>query len=270
MSVHRNVFDFQSYRAYLDFRLPTKGVSRGQRSQLAKAVRCQTAFVSQVIRGTANFSFEQAVLINRFLNHSEAEGDFFLLLVHLEKAGSKELEEYYLKQIRKIQEQRRLIAERIQVKTTLRPEDQMRYYSAWYYAAIHILVAVPGFQTARAISEHLKLAQSLVSDILEFLHSIGLVTQEGDEYRFGSQSIHLPQDSPMISKHHSNWRVRSMSAVDNRRSKDLFFSGPISLARKDAEILREKLLSFLEENRHFIADSKQDSLYCLNFDFFEI
>ncbi len=265
-----SIFEFRDYRKYLDDRLPTSGPQRGLRTKLAEAVRCQTAFVSQVIYGQANFGFEQAVLINRFLEHTEVESDFFLLLVHLAKAGSKDLEIYYEKKIQQILDKRQSIAERIQVKDSLSAEDQMRYYSAWYYSAIHILVTVPGLRTPQALVTHLKLPIALISEALDFLVSIGLVTFDSSEYRIGSQSIHLKKASPMISKHHANWRMRAIAALENPSNDDLFFSGPISLSKADAKKLKESILKFLEQNQPMIARSKEEEVHCLSFDFFKI
>jgi hypothetical protein len=138
------------------------------------------------------------------------------------------------------------------------------------WLAIHILVTVPGLRSPQALAEHLKLPVSLVSEALEFLVSVGLVIHDSREYKIGSQGIHLKKDSPMISKHHANWRMRAIAKFENPSPNDLFFSGPISISKADAKTLNEAILKFLEHNQPMIARSKEEEVYCLSFDFFRV
>lgn len=65
-----------------------------------------------MLSGVSHFSFEHAVAIARFLGLTETESDYFILLVHVAKAGSTELKQHYLNQLRKIQEARENGSER--------------------------------------------------------------------------------------------------------------------------------------------------------------
>jgi uncharacterized protein (TIGR02147 family) len=270
MDQNRSVFEYTEYKKYLKAVLATSGAKRGLRSKLATALRCQTSFISRVINGQAEFSAEHAIVINSFLQHTETEGDYFVLLVLHERSGSKQLKAHYEKQIRQIQEKREQIRERIQVKRQLSTEAQMTYYSAWYYAAIHILITVPAFQAPTAIASHLKLPLPLVSECLDFLVSAGLAVQNGDRYQTGTARIHLGKDSPMISKHHANWRMRAIHATDERSRENLFFSGPISISEADAHEIRSRLLKMLEELEPTIQASKEEAVFCLDLDFFRV
>ena len=64
------IFDFKDYKLYLakvEERRPLKG--RGFRAELARIMGCQTAYVSQVLNGRANFSLEQAQAVSKLLVH---------------------------------------------------------------------------------------------------------------------------------------------------------------------------------------------------------
>jgi uncharacterized protein (TIGR02147 family) len=263
-------FSFDDYREYLKFRLPTKGQERGLRSRLAEALHCQSAYVSQVLSGDSHFSLEHGSLVSRFLGHSELEAEYFLMLLHEARAGTKELVEFYQRKRREVLEKYEVIAERIKVKTGLSAEDQMTYYSAWYYAAVHVMLTVPRLQTPGEIAKYLQLPLAQVQKVLEFLESVGMAIEENEKYRCGEARIHLGKDSPMISKHHSNWRMRAIQAVDRASRDDLFYSGPISIAEADAEVIRGKILKLLEEVEPIFQGSKEECVFCLDVDFFRL
>lgn len=265
-----SVYDFMDYKKYLDAVLSTSGKQRGLRSKLATELRCQTSFVSRVIHGPADFSPDHAVLISAFLGHTEQEKDYFILLVQLARSGTRELREHYLKHLRKIQEKREQVRERIQVSQELTRETQMTYYSAWYYSAIHVLTTVPRFQRPAEIARQLDLPLALVSECLEFLASAGIVVQQGARYRAGTARVHLGPDSPMLPRHHGNWKMRAMRSLDLRSSEDLFFSGPISLSEADAAAIRSVLLKTLENLEPTIRASEEEAVFCLGVDFFRV
>jgi len=267
--MHKNiVFDFENYREYLIWRLPKQGEKRGSRTKLAEKLNCQPAFISRVLQGVADFSLQQGPLISEFLGHTEKEEEYFFLLLHLGKAGSKKLETYYLKQINKIQEERKKIVERIQVRESLRAEDQILYYSSWIYSAIHILITIPTFRTLDDLANILQLPLQQVQNALDFLLASGVVQFNDGEYTPAISRIHLPKGSVMLSKHHQNWRLQAMQALERGSNNNLFFSGPISISKKDTEIIRQKILKFLEELEQIISPSKEEEMHCLNIDFF--
>ncbi len=75
------IFDYKDYRKYVEMKLPITGAKRGVRTRLAMALSCQTAFISRVLHEEAHFSLEHAVVINRFLIHTDEESNFFILMI---------------------------------------------------------------------------------------------------------------------------------------------------------------------------------------------
>ncbi len=269
-SPNRTVFDCDDYRDYLSSVLPTTGALRGRRSQLATYLGCQSAFVSRVLGGIAHFSLEHTVRIATFLALGPTEERYFLLLAHLNRAGSKDLETYYRRQLEAILRERDRVSERIPAKRELSLDDQAKYYGAWYYAAIHILLLIPAYRTVPAIADRLRIPAPLVASSLDFLVSCGLAKQKGAEFLSTEHRVHLAADSPMINRHHANWRVRTLEGLDRATAASLHYSGPMSLSRDDFRKIRETLLSTIERLEPVIRASKDESLYCLAMDFFEL
>jgi uncharacterized protein (TIGR02147 family) len=270
--MRKDIFDYDDYKKYLHGLFqsqPSQG--HGFRSRLAEAAGCRVSYVSQVLNQDANFSLEQAENLNSLLEHNSEESDFFLLLVQYGRAGSHALRARLKEQILRFRQKRLVLKDRVDIKASLSVVDQMTYYSAWYYAAIHMLVMVPEYRTREAISRYLKLTLEKVSETLKFLTSVGLVKNEGGKYSPGVSRIFLGNDSPMITRHHTNWRMRAIDSLDRDLKNDLHLSTVLSLSHEDAIHLKEFLVKSIQKAREIAASSSKDQeVQCLCVDLFKV
>lgn len=266
----KNVYDFNDYREFLKFMLPTDGEQRGIRTKLADALNCQKGFISQVLSGPSHLSLEHAIKVSRFLKLEAADEEYFLLLVHLGKAGSKDLEEFYKKRMAEIIERRKEIKERIKAKSDLTEAEQMTYYSSWHYTAIHMCLYSSDLRKKGLIANSLGISDSVVSRVLDFLVNTGLAKEDGDEYAAGPARIHLPKSSPLVSKHHSNWRMRAIDSFDSPRENDLHYSLVMSISDEAAEKIKEVLLKTIQEVEPILKAAEDKCVYTLNMDLFAL
>lgn len=265
------VYDYKNYKTYLNEKIeamPSRG--RGVRLKMAKALNCQTAYISQVLNKYTHFSLEQGVKINQFFEHNKEESRFFLLMLQLERAGTLDLKKFIEEQMDEILLKRADIKKRVNITNTLAENYQHIYYSVWYYAAIHILLSIPKYQTPKAISEYLRIPINKVHDVISFLIETGLAQQEGERYFIGQTRIHLDKNSIQIRRHHTNWRNQAMVSIDKNDEEDLHYSSVISMGKKDVQLLKEKLMRAIEECRAIIKDSPEEQLEVLTIDLFKI
>jgi hypothetical protein len=190
-------------------------------------------------------------------------------LVQAGRAGSLELERFYREQLNRIKVRREKISERISARPALTPEAQVRYYSSWIFAAVHILLSIPEFHNPKRIAEHLHLPAAVVADALEFLSEVGLAVRNKRGFSIGEARIHLPAHSPVISKHHINWRMQAIQALDRQQPEDLHYSLVMSLSRQDVEKLRNLILSAVESAEKIFRPSPEEVTRCLSIDLFE-
>ncbi len=269
-----DIFQYDSYKAYLNAKLDDRqgGGGRGSRSRLSKAIGCQTAFVAQVLRGGAHFSLEQAEAASDFLGHNEEEGHFLLLLIQRERAGTPRLKQRFEKQISQIRQSRLILKNRLDVRESLSEQDQVIYYSSWHYAAIHALVSIPGHKSIESLARHLQMDLRTVSDCVQFLLSCGLVVRNGDKGGLcpGKARIHLGSDSPLIGKHHINWKLQAIRAIENPSIENLHYSSVVSLSEKDTVQVREILTSSITKVKSIVKDSPGELVRCFSMDLFGI
>jgi uncharacterized protein (TIGR02147 family) len=265
-----SVFDFLDYKAYLQAWIDSKpGKGRGEKSRMAEHANFHVAYVSQVLQGPAHFSLEQAALVSDYLRHDVEEERFFLLLVQLGRAGNEKLRKHFEREIRQVQEKRLILKNRLSFKKRLTEEHQGVFYSAWYYVAIHVLLTIPKYRDRDSIARHLSLPSEKVAEALAFLTATGLVQEDRGQYIVGSVSAHLGEDSPMLAKHHANWRLRAIQSLDYPSPNRLHYSSVATASEKDIPKIRAILVRAIEEARAIIKPSPEERLFCYNLDLFE-
>lgn len=264
-----SIYNYRDYKAFLRDAIESRG-GRGLRSRLAEAAGCHTAYVSQTLNGDAHFSLEQAEKVASFLELGAEPTTYFLLLIQYARAGTASLKRIFEKQMQAIIESQRVLKNRLEFKRSLSAEDQATFYSSWHYGAVHVLVSVPGCHTEEGMAAYLGLPRPRVAEVIEFLLKTRLVIKRDGRFDIGTSHIHLPSDSPMISKHHTNWRVRAIQSLDLPRTEDLHYSSVITASREDAPKIREILVHAIEQVRAIVKSSGNEEGYAYSLDFFSL
>ncbi|MGE3262498.1 MAG: TIGR02147 family protein [Bacteriovoracia bacterium] len=267
----QTIYHFRDYKLYLkDWLSSQPAGGYGLRGQMAEAMGCQTAFVSQVLKGESHLSLEQADKLNPLLGHAKQESAFFLLLVQFTRAGSDSLRAHFLELIEATVERQTVLKERLSSTQKLSEEDHSVYFSSWIYAAVHSYLMIPPYQTKASIAKALRIPLRKVGTVLEFLSARGLAQQSGDHYSVGPIHIHLGNDSSMITKHHLNWRLQAMQAIEADQEEGVHYSSVICIGEKDAQKLKIMIGDFLAGTRRVITDSKEEELHGFCVDFFKL
>ena len=266
------IFDYDSYKQYLREIIQHKSKEgRGFQQKLAKTAQCQPAYITRILSDKAHLSLEQADRLNSFLGHTEEETRFFLFLVQYERAGTHTLRRFIYKDLEDMRKKRLSVTERFKKIGTLNRHAQTIYYSSWYYGAMHALVSIPKFQTKEAIAKALSLSLGRVSEILNFLVSCRILKQEGALYKVGEKRFHLDINSPMISKHHMNWRLKAIQSFEqNSFRDDLHYSSVGSISEKDFVRIKSLFMKSIEDSKKIISGSSEEKVFCCSVDFFDL
>ena len=266
-----SIYEYKSYKQLvLDWIDKTPNHGRGQRKLIAEAIGCQNPFITHVLSGDYHFSPEQAESCARYMGLNDADTEFFILLVLKERSGTKALENLFGKQISLRCEQHSVLKKRLNIKETMTLEDQMIYYSSWHYAAIHIALMIPELQNVNNLARYFNIPLSRILSILQFLNDCNLIEKKGSSYKITKSVLHLENDSPILTQHHTHWRLRAIEAIQTPKQDNLHYSGVMSLSKDDYEWVRERLASMLEEVVERLIPSKDEKLATLAFDFFQV
>ena len=263
------IFEHKNYKIFIRNWLKNQPkAGRGSFKEWAQKLRVSTTLMSQIFNGEKELSPEHASELCDLLHFTESESDYFLLLVDYSRAGTPGLKKKILRKIEAEQKKSQNISQRLKVDE-LSDYTKAIFYSHWMYSGVRNLTAIPKFQTVEALAEHLKAPRVQVQKIIEFLLENGLCVTEGGRLRVGPKRTHVGAQSPLVAKHHQNWRLESFQKMPLQNEEDLFFTFPVSLSAADAKRIRLYLPQVIEEIHKIVGPSESEVVRCLNIDFFE-
>jgi uncharacterized protein (TIGR02147 family) len=268
--LEHSVFEYLDYRALLAARLPAKGEGRGQRSRLAKYLGCELSFVSLVLNKRAHFALEHAYGSSQFIEMAGDELEYFLLLFQKNRAGTKALEQHFDRKMNDLKKRRRDISARVDNQKSLALDQQVQYYSHWIYTAVHMCLLNPELTDAEKISRYLSVSQQQVKVALEFMLNCGLAVRDSKGYRSGPVKMHIPADSPLVNRHHVNWRLRALERLSNPAPDDIHYSAVLSASHETMETIRTFVLGLIEKAAPVIGAAADEAVYSFSIDLFEI
>ena len=92
----------------------------------------------------------------------------------------------------------------------------------------------------------------------------------GPRYSIGKARIHLGADSPLIARHHINWRLQAMRALEKGERENLHYSSSVSISHEDFSKIREILVRAIESVKEVVRPSPEEKAACFAMDWFEI
>jgi len=265
-----SLFLHSNYRDFLNdhiANLPKKG--HGQISKIAKAINVHQSLVSLILAGERDLTLEQGYDLAEYLGLTEFESDYFSLLIQHARAGNIRYKKSIEKKLEKIKTEATQISKRVSHEKVLTDQQRAINYSSWIYSAVRMYTSVEEKGvTVEQVQNRFRLPRPTTIDILNFLEQTGLVDKVNDLYQVGSQRTFLEHGSPHLLKHHANWRIKALQQSSLITEKELMFTSPMAISRKDFAVLRERTAEFIKEFLKTVADSPSEELACLNIDFF--
>lgn len=264
-----SIYDFENYKAFTKMwvsQRPNNG--RGLFLKMAQHLRVHPTLISQVFKGPKDLTLEQGALLAQFMKLDDRELEYYVSLLERDRAGERALRDLCDSRLKKLKIQAQLIINRVADTNEIPEEYRQQYYSSWEYAAVRVAISIPSCQTREGLVRKLNITATRLDEILSFLLKIRIITEEDQKLKLGPSIIHLKKDAPLISKHHSNWRISAMNRHANLSEDELSFSAPLTISKSDAELIKAMLLKLTEEISKTVKATKPEEVYCLNFDWF--
>ncbi len=266
-----DIFMFQDYRDYLkEWIKQAREKKTSNLSRLAQSLKVNASFLAHILSGLKNLSFEQVAEISKIFEHTHLEREYFFALVHIERAGTQLLKAHWESKKNAILEERQKVRSRVGEHVELTAEDRAIFYSSWIYVTVFVATAINNGQTLDQIANKFSLDRSKTEEILNFLERSGICIRENTIYKMGQNSIYISNESPLVVKHHTNWRVKAIQKMDSRQSDELFYTSPMSISSADFKKIRELFLKSIETSQEVAHASPAEDVFCLNIDFFKL
>jgi uncharacterized protein (TIGR02147 family) len=268
----KEIYDYPDYREFLSqyiASLPKKG--RGFKKDLAEYLPCQTTHISQVLSKKTNLTLEQGVRVIDFIHLNAEEKKFFMILLNLIRAGSGSLREFYESERLDFLQRRKRLKEKLDKKYFLDKDQISKYYSTWFYPAIHVLLSIPEFQSPQALIDFLPLPENKILEALNFLIETGLAAKKGEKYVLGKSTLEKPEkNSDSYKSFLKNWRNQAIISTDIGKKQNFHNSIIFSISRSDGEKIKKLIEDFYQTVDKIIPDSKEEEIKILSVDFFGI
>lgn len=266
-------FKASSYREILDKKLKLEGKIRGYRTLMAKAAGCQQAYLSQVLAGNVQLTPEHASGLCNFWGLDELESDYFLTLVELGRSGQQHLNQRLLRRLENIK-----IEHEKQKPTHLKIEGQgyqrekaLFYYLDWVPSAVHMLLAVPGYDRPSAIAKHLRIPETVVVNALNVLNELGMADRDNLSWKSKASGLHAADESLFAPHHHRNWREKAIEYFRHGKiGSNLHYTSVYSLDQETFTEIRNILLKAIEASKRAVVPATEKAIACINVDWFEI
>jgi uncharacterized protein (TIGR02147 family) len=265
-----SIYQFEDYKDFFNHwvsSLPKQG--HGEYRRVALALNVSTTMVSQVFKGDKELSLELACDLCEYLNMTEDEVDYFLLMVEHRRAGSVKLQKRLIKQIKDRKEKAQKLENRLKKEVELTEEVRAIFYSSWLYSGVRMLASCNDFDDSATIAQRLNLPRNQVQKVIDFLLLHGLLTQKKGELQLGPTRIYLGSSNILVSKQHQNWRLQAFNKMVANEDKNLFYTCPMSLSEEMADKLRQEISGLIDKTLKLVGPSESQTTRCLNIDWFE-
>ena len=270
MNKSLEIFSFNDYRAYLRAWLDEAREARTSNlTRLSESLGVHTSFLAHVLSGTKNLSFEQATELSDSLKHTNLEREYFFAILQIERAGSVKLKKYWNEKKKIILSDRQKLSSRVGSHHELSAEDRAIFYSSWLYVAVFVATAIDDGQSLDQIASRFGLTRDKAQNVMTFLVQTGICELAGPLYKMGKSVVYLTNDSPLVVKHHTNWRMRAIQKMDTREDREIFFTSPMSMSKSDFLKIRDLLSKSIQSTLEICKDSAAEEVVCLNIDFFQ-
>ena len=265
------IYEYRDYKSFLNDRLqalPKKG--RGEYRKWALHLGVSTTLISQIFKGDKHLNLEMASDLADHIGLTQQETDYFFLLVELARAGSERLKQKLERRVKDSQTRAQKLSERLSQDMEMSEQQKMTFYSSWIYTGAWVSTARPDVQSAEDLARLLNQPRAVVQNVLQFLLESGLCVMKDGNLDVGPMRTHIGSDSPLVAKHHQNWRLRAMEKMaTHEESRDLFYSAPMALNEEVAVRVRAELPAFIEKINKWVVPAPSEIVRCLNIDWFE-
>jgi len=266
-----SIFEIENYKVALnaviqDRRKLQKALSK----KLAEHLNIHPSMISQVLTGSKDFSEEQMILVCEFLGLPPLESQYLLVSLQIERAGSQKLKTYFENLRSEIRKKALQVSERVYKNRALTNEEKAIFYSSWMYPTVHLLTTLVRKPHFEEICARLDITPSKAREILDFLVGLEMVIEENGVFSSGPVATHLEKKSPLLVKHHTNWRLKAIQYADHLSDQELMYSANISVSRQDFDRIREDLMTTIQKFVHVVQASPAEEIAQFNLDFFWI
>ncbi len=266
-----NIFEYENYRKIIKKWIseqPKQG--HGQNLKMAQHLRMDASIFSKILNEERELGIENAYLLAEYMGLIPIEKEYFIHLALLEKSSNYQFKNYIKDKVTRIKKESQNLSERISSDKKSTEEEKSKFYSSWLYSAIWLQTSIGTGRTFLELQKEFQIPSPQLTEIIEFLLQTGLILMIEGKYQMGATTIFVGKDSPMLVRHHMNWRLKVMDKAILQSKEDLIFTSPLTCSEKDFETIKERIAQLIQETIKIAQDSKAEKLVYFGVDCFKV
>lgn len=260
------IYNLKQYREIIELLLNKKS---GARLRLSQHIGCQAAYLSRVMGHKADLSQDQILLVADFFKLDTDQTEYLVYTLLENRGGNAKSKKFFREKAQQIAERGLQLNKQLRAESKLSTEFEAAYYSSWIYSALHISLLNPKFDI-KNFSEQNGLRWPDVLSALNKLEQIGLIMKKQNRWQVVHTNTHLGANSPWLSRHHINWRMKISEKMTREDLNGLHYTSIASCSKADRERVNQVLIEALQKCRDIIKKSSDEVSFYYGCDLFEL
>ncbi len=260
------IYNLKNYREIIELLMNKR---TGMKLKLSHHIGCQPAYLSRVMGEQADLGQDQIMLVADFFQLDQDQTEYLVYILLENRAGHHKTKKLFSSKAAQIAEKGLQLKKQLKAESKLTEEFESIYYSSWVYSALHISLLNKNFDE-RKFSEKTGLNQKDILAALNKLESIGLILKKQNKWHVVHTNTHLGIDSPWVSRHHMNWRMKISEKMSRSDLNGLHYSSVASCSQVDRVKINEILLEAIQKCRSIIKNSPDEMTIYYGLDLFNL
>ncbi len=265
----QNHTDYRVYIKELLEKRPRKG--RGEMQKIAEHLRIHTTLISQIMSGTRELTEDQAYDLSDYLQLSETETEYLLLMVQIERASTQKFKKHLKNKLEIFKSEIQKVSKRFTKENELTDSEKSIFYSSWIYSALRLYCSTSeAGRTLEDITSQFQISRIKALQYLNFLVSANLCEQKNEAYFMGQQRTYVDRGSIYFLKHHLNWRMKSIEKSESTSEDEKLYTVTMSISDEDFFKIKDQISKLLNDILKISKTTKAEKVVCFSCDFFKI
>lgn len=266
-----NIYDHLSYKSAIkekvkEIKANGKNISL---SWLSEKSHIQKSYLSKILSGGGHFNSDQLYLICKNLKFNKKEQDYIFLLLELEKSNCDERRTEILLDIEK-RRSKILQSEIVLSKSTDKINNNLDYlyYTNINAQLVHMYLTISRFQkNPDLIQQKLKIKKAELSEYLNLLIDLGVITFENGNWVVKKQFLHLSNESKLFDAYRILVKAKSIQKIqESKNESDYTFSVFFSGTSETKKEINKYFLDFIQKSQSIVSKANPEEVFQLNFD----
>ncbi len=273
--MERSIYEYKDYTVYLKTVIQHNKNVRGYQNKMAESLGIHSSYITRTLSGVVHLTPDHAANLADFLNLDEEQTSFLLLLVQMQRAGTKALKNILQKQLDTLRKKHMFthidMQDTSEALKNIPNSATTTFYAFWHHFAIHMLLMNPKNQSVSVIANRLNISESTVHQSIKLLHELDVIERKGNHWQVKARNVFWDSRENesirnFLRQTHSYWRQRFALQVHHPREEDYKQLILLSIGEKDFPRIKEELNKAANKIREIAVNAPDEDVFVIGMD----